>query len=290
MLLILFSLMILVFSHNCLACPDVNGLLDVNCDKKVKILAFGDSITFGIQDATGLGYPGRLQLLFPDVEIVNLGIPGESTPDGGSRAITEFASNADADFVIILEGANDYWLRTLQASETRDNLLRMKNLALALKFIPLLGKLTHVLRDEQKPWINRVNRALGSNAELDFFSLGSGIISGDHLHPTGSGYQLMAELIASHLLSATAANRPADNDHDGVYDKFEAKYGADPLLFDTDGDGLSDGEEIFTYGSNPALLDSDGDGFTDPFEVNQLGSDPADPRPSPPKLKTLEVY
>ena len=49
--------------------------------------------------------------------------------------------------------------------------------------------------------------------------------------------------------------------------------GSDPLVADTDGDGLLDGQEL-NIGSSPLLLDTDGDGFTDPEEV-AMGTDPA---------------
>lgn len=49
---------------------------------------------------------------------------------------------------------------------------------------------------------------------------------------------------------------------------------------DTDGDGLSDWEEIFIYGTSPFLVDTDGDGFTD-YEEVMAGSDPLDPESTP---------
>jgi hypothetical protein len=46
------------------------------------------------------------------------------------------------------------------------------------------------------------------------------------------------------------AARP-DSDDDGLYDDDELNvYGTDPWAWDTDGDGSSDGEEVY-YGTNP---------------------------------------
>ncbi len=49
---------------------------------------------------------------------------------------------------------------------------------------------------------------------------------------------------------------------------------------DSDGDGLSDGMEIFLYRTDPGLPDSDGDGVGDGVEVGQ-GGDPLDPAEYP---------
>jgi hypothetical protein len=48
-----------------------------------------------------------------------------------------------------------------------------------------------------------------------------------------------------------------------------------PVGSDSDGDGLSDGEELNTYGTNPLNEDTDGDGKNDGYEVNVYGQDPA---------------
>ena len=57
--------------------------------------------------------------------------------------------------------------------------------------------------------------------------------------------------------------------------------GTNPLLFDTDEDGLSDGQEISVHGSNPLLKDTDGDGFEDAMEALE-GSDPNSALSIPP--------
>lgn len=66
-----------------------------------------------------------------------------------------------------------------------------------------------------------------------------------------------------------------DDDQDGLSNEQEIELGTDPSSRDTDGDGLSDGEEINDYLTNPLLEDSDADGLSDFIEVhNQL--DPND--------------
>ena len=61
------------------------------------------------------------------------------------------------------------------------------------------------------------------------------------------------------------------NEQDKIYDgmglSFVAGYGSDPLVADTDDDGISDGMEVNTYGSNPRSTDTDADGLADAQEA-----------------------
>jgi len=58
-------------------------------------------------------------------------------------------------------------------------------------------------------------------------------------------------------------------------------YGTTPLLFDTDFDGLGDGDEI-VLGTDPVNPDTDGDTFSDSDEVLIHFTDPLDPNSHPP--------
>jgi len=70
-----------------------------------------------------------------------------------------------------------------------------------------------------------------------------------------------------------AARGDVDSDSDGIPDGREAfLYHTSPALWDTSGDGLSDGVKV-AQGLNPLLRDTDGDGFEDDEELAS-GSDP----------------
>ena len=95
---------------------------------------------------------------------------------------------------------------------------------------------------------------------------------------------LLAGVGAHALPAAPAAAQPApvDSDGDGLYDEDEQYiYGTDAFAYDTDGDGSSDGEEVF-YGTDPlaadagggARADGDGDGLYDQDETAVYGTDP----------------
>ncbi len=66
-----------------------------------------------------------------------------------------------------------------------------------------------------------------------------------------------------------------DLDSDGLTWQEERDLGTDPSEPDSDGDGLSDGDEVHEQGTDPLSADSDGDGYDDGDEV-AAATDPAD--------------
>jgi len=58
-----------------------------------------------------------------------------------------------------------------------------------------------------------------------------------------------------------------DSDQDGLWDADELFFGTDPLVQDTDGDGLTDGAEMDVFNTDPLSDDSDGDGVSDALEL-----------------------
>ncbi|KAF7781464.1 hypothetical protein PRUB_b0692 [Pseudoalteromonas rubra] len=66
----------------------------------------------------------------------------------------------------------------------------------------------------------------------------------------------------------------SDEDGDGLTALEEYTANTSPLIADTDGDGLSDGDEVNEYGTSPRKTDSDGDGLSDAAEVLEWFTDP----------------
>ncbi|MBP7937749.1 MAG: SUMF1/EgtB/PvdO family nonheme iron enzyme [Phycisphaerae bacterium] len=95
-----------------------------------------------------------------------------------------------------------------------------------------------------------------------------------------STYREVAQAL-NHICGLSGRGR--DSDHDGMSDSWEQLYGLDPFnaadaLLDPDRDGLTNAEEARPgTQSNPLLADSDSDGLSDGAEVNVHHSRPNDP-------------
>jgi hypothetical protein len=64
-----------------------------------------------------------------------------------------------------------------------------------------------------------------------------------------------------------------DSDGDGLSDAEEAAFGTDPNQVDTDGDNLTDFNEIYYTGTAPGNPDTDMDGETDDVDATPLAAD-----------------
>ena len=96
-----------------------------------------------------------------------------------------------------------------------------------------------------------------------------------HALLTDSGvYQLVASnrvgVVTNSGTTITVHSPAGDGDGDGVDNQTEVRIGTNPFVADTDGDGLTDYQELFTYNTNPLLADTDGDGLLDKWEIDNL--------------------
>lgn len=99
------------------------------------------------------------------------------------------------------------------------------------------------------------------------------------LAPTQTAIQSTINAATSVATSLTPdlSDPNGDPDQDGLTNAQEAVAGTDPLKPDTDGDGLTDGEEVIQFGCDPLLIDTDFDSFPDYEEAIVLESDCNDP-------------
>lgn len=73
-----------------------------------------------------------------------------------------------------------------------------------------------------------------------------------------------------------AGDAAEDDDFDGLTRAQEFRAGSDPFQPDTDGDGLSDGDEFLIHGTDADAPDTDEDGLSDADELHLAGTDPTD--------------
>lgn len=183
---------------------------------QTRYVAFGDSITDGVGDETGLGYPPRLEDLLqgsdPGATVENAGVPGETTAEGLARL--DSALGGTAGVLLLMEGTNDV-SRGISAETALFNLESMADQAagqgwsvLHATTIPrrpegstsreigLNGFLNRLLRDS-------VGRSGGDLADpFEVFGATPNVFDQYYTsdpedrvgHLSGDGYQLLAEL------------------------------------------------------------------------------------------------
>jgi outer membrane protein OmpA-like peptidoglycan-associated protein len=138
------------------------------------------------------------------------------------------------------------------------------------------GKLT-----EKNGWVGVFPIGIGSEFALSEkvlfdFAIG-GAMSTTYLlddHNRGSDDHPDSYLNVSAGFTFMGESCSSDKDGDGLGKCDEEKIGTDPRNADTDGDGLTDGEEFLTYKTDPLKVDTDGDGLTDYQEVKTYKTNP----------------
>jgi len=93
---------------------------------------------------------------------------------------------------------------------------------------------------------------------------------------TDVDYDLQTNVADIQLVINAVLGIRIDDDNDGLCNAAEANLDTNPDVKDTDGDGLTDGEEVLDYETNPLDPDTDDGGVTDGEEVLD-GTDPLDP-------------
>jgi|GEM_PF-209736 len=170
------------------------------------IVAFGDSLTYGTGADDEHTYPHQLELLIGR-EVINAGVPGETTDQGVRRLPEELADYRPA-LVILMEGGNDF-LRHYPAGDTRRNLRQMIELIRQAgsqvvlvgvpqpKLVLSSAELYQTLAEElQVPYLD------GAMAEI----LSDKTLKSDLIHPNGDGYRRFAEAVAGFLREQGAIN------------------------------------------------------------------------------------
>ena len=180
-----------------------------------KLFLFGDSITAGYydQDITDL-LTARVQANFPDFQVVNAGIPGDTTEDG-LRRIEEHVLRYQPDYVTVFFGANDVAIHNhVSKAAYQANLQQIIELIGAEKVILLSTPYAHqAVQGTDRP-LERIKdyvaaaEALSQAKSMPFVNLlaamaetgaAKDLLQADGLHFSPKGYDFLAQLISDAL-------------------------------------------------------------------------------------------
>ena len=168
------------------------------------VLAFGDSLTYGVGANPGESYPARLEALIGR-RVISSGVIGETTA-GGLARLPAALEEAKPQLVILCEGGNDF-LQKLDEAEAAGNLRAMVRLARArgaqvvLVAVPKPGLLPSAAQ-----FYSAVAKEFGVPHEEAALRkiLTDNALKSDLVHPNAAGYARLAEAIAALLKKAGA--------------------------------------------------------------------------------------
>jgi acyl-CoA thioesterase-1 len=182
--------------------PDTPKLPPLGTD--ARILAFGDSLTYGTGVSKNQSYPAVLQRL-TGRKVINAGVPGELSKHGRAR-LPAVLDRTRPGLLVLIHGGNDL-LRQLPRSRVAANVRAMvrmardRGVAVVLVGVPRPGLLTpvpdlypRIAADFHLPYLPDVIADIERDPEL----------KSDPIHPNARGYRRLAERINAVLHAAGA--------------------------------------------------------------------------------------
>src|SRR5664280_2051838 len=168
------------------------------------VVAFGDSITFGIGAEPQESYPAVLEQMIGR-RVVNAGVPGEITAEGLSR-LPQILESEKPVLLILCHGGNDH-LRRLNRGQAADNIREMIRLArqrgTAVVLIAVPG---FSLSVSPEPMYKDIAKEFKIPLEEKTLSdiLADNSLKSDLIHPNAAGYRRLAEAVAALLKKSGA--------------------------------------------------------------------------------------
>jgi acyl-CoA thioesterase I len=169
------------------------------------VLAFGDSVTYGVGAGAGEDYPSQLSAS-SGLDVVNAGVSGDTARAAGAR-LAPLLSRHQPDLVIVELGGNDFLRKTPepQVKTFLQGIIReatASGAAVALVSVPRLSLLRAsigALSDSQI--YAELAEEEGVILIPDIFSevLSDSALRADEIHPNAQGYKVLAQGIHSEL-------------------------------------------------------------------------------------------
>ena len=167
-----------------------------------KILAFGDSITYGYGESENESYPYLLSQS-TNTQVINAGINGDTSQDGLQRLPALLEDNS-IKLILLCFGGNDI-LQNLPLGELKNNLKKMiqlakaKNVDVILISVPKVSALGLSSMNLYSTVAKEENVELMDDLLVHVLSRSS--LKNDYIHPNAKGYRYMADQIFKHLKS-----------------------------------------------------------------------------------------
>lgn len=174
--------------------------------KDAIVLAYGDSLTYGIGAVYGESYPAVLEKLIGR-KVVSAGMPGELTAAGLKR-LPRVLDKVHPHLVILCHGCNDL-IHGVDEREVTNNLRNMISMVQESGAeVVLVGVPRYQQRVLNPP--PRLYRLLAGQYSIPYTGdalqviLANRSFRADAVHPNGEGYRRLAETLA-HLLRMSGA-------------------------------------------------------------------------------------
>ena len=167
-----------------------------------KILAFGDSITYGYGEGENESYPYLLSQS-TNTQVINAGINGDTSQEGLQRLPALLEDNS-IKLILLCFGGNDI-LQNIPLGELKNNLKKMiqlakaKNVDVILISVPKVSDLGLSSMNLYSTVAKEENVELMDDLLVHILSRSS--LKNDYIHPNAKGYRYMADQIFKHLKS-----------------------------------------------------------------------------------------
>lgn len=195
--------LLILISFACAGCSQSSKVDLPYLGSDARILAFGDSLTFGTGAKQEESYPAVLGGLIGR-DVINMGTPGDETSHG-LKKLGPALDSIQPDLLILCLGGNDF-LRKRPAATIRQNLETLIEQAKQREVPTILLGVPEpaIIAMDAHPMYEELAKKHDLVLENDILSevLSDGDTKSDLIHPNKQGYRMVAEALAELLRKA----------------------------------------------------------------------------------------